>query len=310
MFLAYIESVRQVMDPNPMPPGIHQYSMIVSTPQREMKFTAPTKERHDIWYNVRASFSILRRIMGSEFPAQALQYLLTRPGNHGPGAAGNGIPAPMSPMSVNGELPSDDYPANIMSSPDSRRTGRTGRTGISGDSWNTTPRGQGHRSRSQISLGGSLGKRSGTPAAEYLRWAEGPSSPTKDYEHVRGGANDGELDFELNDETLSDEGFEGLENVRACCDGRHTVGRSGRIEHHHHHHDHNHNHPQQKREPSRQHEQLLDPNAMDMQRPVSPAWSFRSRAGSSTSHDGAGFFSRFGTRRSARTVTSAAGHDS
>ena len=35
-----------------MPPGIHQYSVIVSTPQREMKFTAPTKERHDIWYNV------------------------------------------------------------------------------------------------------------------------------------------------------------------------------------------------------------------------------------------------------------------
>lgn len=35
-----------------MPPGIHQYSVIVSTPQREMKFTAPTKERHDIWFNV------------------------------------------------------------------------------------------------------------------------------------------------------------------------------------------------------------------------------------------------------------------
>ena len=50
--LAYIESVRAVMDPNPMPPGIHQYSVIVPTPQREMKFTAPTKERHDIWYNV------------------------------------------------------------------------------------------------------------------------------------------------------------------------------------------------------------------------------------------------------------------
>lgn len=35
-----------------MPPGIHQYSVVVSTPQREMKFTAPTKERHDIWINV------------------------------------------------------------------------------------------------------------------------------------------------------------------------------------------------------------------------------------------------------------------
>ena len=51
-FLAYIESVRSVLDPNPMPPGLHQYSVIVSTPNREMKFTAPTKERHDIWLNV------------------------------------------------------------------------------------------------------------------------------------------------------------------------------------------------------------------------------------------------------------------
>ena len=56
---AYIESVRSVLDPNPMPPGLYQYSVIVSTPNREMKFTAPTKERHDIWLNVR--FSITRR---------------------------------------------------------------------------------------------------------------------------------------------------------------------------------------------------------------------------------------------------------
>lgn len=49
--LAYIEGVRSVLDPNPMPPGLYQYSVIVSTPQREMKITAPTKERHDIWLN-------------------------------------------------------------------------------------------------------------------------------------------------------------------------------------------------------------------------------------------------------------------
>lgn len=202
----------------------------------------------------------------------------------------------------------DEYNPNIMSSPESQRSRRTDR---SRDSWNNTPRGQ--RSRSQISLGGSLSKRSGTPAAEYLRWAEAPSSPTKEYEHIPGGQDEEDLDFELHDDTLSDGGFEGLENVRACCDGRHTVGRSGRIEHHHHHH---HDHPNQppppiqKRASSRGRDQLLDPNAMDIQRPVSPAWSFRSRAGSSTSNDTGGFFSRFGTRRSTRTVASAAGQDS
>jgi hypothetical protein len=49
---AFIESVRSVLDPNPLPPGIYQYSVVVSTPQREMKFTAPSKERHDIWIAV------------------------------------------------------------------------------------------------------------------------------------------------------------------------------------------------------------------------------------------------------------------
>lgn len=51
-FAAFIEGVRSVLDPNPMPPGLYQYSVVVSTPQREMKITAPTKERHDIWLNV------------------------------------------------------------------------------------------------------------------------------------------------------------------------------------------------------------------------------------------------------------------
>ena len=50
--LAYIESVKSVLDPNPLPTGLYQYSVVVSTAQREMKFTAPTKERHDIWFNV------------------------------------------------------------------------------------------------------------------------------------------------------------------------------------------------------------------------------------------------------------------
>lgn len=47
-----------MLDPNPMPPGLYQYSVVVSTPQREMKITAPTKERHDIWLNVGSFYFI------------------------------------------------------------------------------------------------------------------------------------------------------------------------------------------------------------------------------------------------------------
>lgn len=193
---------------------------------------------------------------------------------------------------MNADLPDDDHAPrpNVTASPESHRSARTA---MSADSW--TPRGQ--RSQSQLSLGGSVGKRSGTPAAEYLRWmgAEAPQSPGKSFEHIPGG-DDEDLDFELHEETLSDDGYEGLENVRACCDGRHTVG--GR---HHHHHHHSHDPP---REVSRAREQHLDAR-VEHSRPVSPsAWSFRSRAGSTASHEGgtSGFFSRFGSKRSTKTV--------
>lgn len=49
----FIEGVTQVFDPNPYPPGMHQNSLLVKTPGREIKLTAPTKERHDMWYTVR-----------------------------------------------------------------------------------------------------------------------------------------------------------------------------------------------------------------------------------------------------------------
>ncbi|KAF9269698.1 hypothetical protein L218DRAFT_890468 [Marasmius fiardii PR-910] len=271
---AYIEGVRSVLDPNPMPPGLYQYSVIVSTPQREMKFTAPTKERHDIWLN-------------------SLKYLLSRPTPTQATSPTNVTNIPESPIS---DQEFDDDHLAVNSSPQSQRSSRSARKDMS---WNTTPRGK--RSRSQLSVGrGSIGRRAGTPAAEYLRWngPESPLSPSKSFVDVP--ANDDEdenLDFELHGDSLSDEGFEGLENVRACCDGRHTVGRSGKIHHHHHHH-----HQEGSGSQNGDHTGPL--------RPVSPgAWSFRS---STNSHEGGGGLFpwgrgedgklRFGSRRSNKSV--------
>ncbi|KAK0192709.1 hypothetical protein F5146DRAFT_1041154 [Armillaria mellea] len=245
---AYIEGVRSVLDPNPMPPGLYQYSVVVSTPQREMKITAPTKERHDIWLN-------------------------SRPNAVNVNSPGNATTAPDSPLSP-GDFADDDR-RPIMSSPQSQRSGRSTRRAA--DMFNTTPKGK--RSRSQLS-------RSGTPAAEYLRWngPESPYSPTKSFVDVHG--DDEDLDFELHGQSEDENGFEGLENVRACCDGRHTVGHSGRHHHHHHHNG-----------------SGLDPNSAgpsEQARPVSPsAWSFRS---STNSHEsGSAALLRFGSRRSAKT---------
>jgi hypothetical protein len=201
---------------------------------------------------------------------------------------------------MNAELPESEVQRpGLFASP---RSVRTSQTGVSADSWGSTPRGQ--RSHSRLSTRSSMGKRSGTPAAEYLRWGGAdPQSPSRAFEHVP-RQSDG-LDFELHDDTLSDEGFDGLENVRACCDGMHTVGRSGKIIHHHHHHhdDQQPHNSQPPRQPVlRAKENHLDVHASEVTRPVSPAWSFRSRSGSTHSTEGSGFFSRFGTRRSAKPV--------
>ncbi|KAL0069266.1 hypothetical protein AAF712_003630 [Marasmius tenuissimus] len=272
---AYIEGVRSVLDPNPMPPGLYQYSVVVSTPQREMKFTAPTKERHDIWLN-------------------SLKYLLARPNPTMP-SPGNAAHVPESPISDQ-EFEDDQHLA-VNSSPQSQRSSRSVRRDMS---WNATPRGK--RSRSQLSVNrGSIGRRAGTPAAEYLRWngPESPLSPSRSFVDVPANDDDDEenLDFELHGDSMSDEGFEGLENVRACCDGKHTVGRSGKHHHHHHHHEGS----------GSQNGDHTGPL-----RPVSPsAWSFRS---STPSHEGGGSLFpwgkgedgkfRFGSRRSTKSVFS------
>lgn len=286
---AYIEGVRSVLDPNPMPPGLYQHSVIISTPQREMKITAPTKERHDIWLEV--CITILFPCMCSRaLIFQALKYLLARP-NAQPASPGNPIAVPDSPSSARGGYVTDEDHRYHGAKAQGQRGAQNARQV---GTWTapSTPRGQ--RNRSQISVGGSVGKRSGTAALEYLRFAapESPYSPTKEFAHLQ-TQDSGELDFELHADVGSDEGFEGLENVRACCDGRHTVG------HHHHHH------------PGDPH---LDPHPNETPRPTSPSWSLRARTVSGNSQEGASgssMFSwgreegrrRFGTRRSAKSTT-------
>ena len=248
--------------------------------------------------------NFLDKPVGAHIGPQALRYLLARPGAMPPGADDG---APLSPMFVGSDLPDERNQQVLMASPHSHRSGRSAGTVLSsgGDSFNNTPKGQ--RGHSQVSLRGSIGKRSGTPAAEYLRWTERetPYSPSKSYEYV-GGEDEENLDFELNQETMSDGGFEGLENVRACCDGRHTVGG-------HHHHPpaqgvHSPPRPTQQLQPQEKHlrqnsgrSDHLDANPRDISRPVSPAWSFRSRSGSTHSNKATSFFSKFGSRRGAKT---------
>ncbi|KAL7417325.1 meiotic cell cortex C-terminal pleckstrin homology-domain-containing protein [Mrakia frigida] len=243
---AYIESVRSVEDPNPMPPGIYHHSVIVSTPQREMKFTATSKERHDIWLN-------------------ALQYLLARPTPE----TTNGVSEPSAgPFDTTpnanhyrGHSAPNDHdssrPRIPSASPNSIRSFASASSNGTGN-FHLTPKAK--RSQSALSIAfsnhnGSVSKRNGTAAREYLEHVEHDNlqSPTKsmkaasfrskasgnpydrqqyeeqdEFEHI-GGAEDADED---------EEGYEGLDNVRACCGGIHDVGTlAGRrhIQTHHNH---------------------------------------------------------------------------
>ncbi|KAG5205333.1 Anucleate primary sterigmata protein A [Trichophyton interdigitale] len=54
-----IEAVRVVTDDNPYPPGLHRKSLEVITPGRTMRFTAATSQRHETWFNA-LSYLLLR----------------------------------------------------------------------------------------------------------------------------------------------------------------------------------------------------------------------------------------------------------
>jgi hypothetical protein len=67
-----IEAVHVVTDDNNDPPGLHRKSLVIVTPGRQIKVTAPTGQRHETWFN-------------------ALSYLLLKPSDDG--EYGDGITA-------------------------------------------------------------------------------------------------------------------------------------------------------------------------------------------------------------------------
>ncbi|KAK3078388.1 hypothetical protein LTS18_007630, partial [Coniosporium uncinatum] len=54
-----MQAVRVVTDDNAFPPGLHRKSLVVVTPGRSIKFTAPTGQRHETWFNA-LSYLLLR----------------------------------------------------------------------------------------------------------------------------------------------------------------------------------------------------------------------------------------------------------
>ncbi|KAF2277073.1 uncharacterized protein EI97DRAFT_457802 [Westerdykella ornata] len=209
-----IEAVRVVPDDNPYPPGLHHKSLIIVTPGRCIKFTATTGQRHDTWYN-------------------ALSYLLQRT------ESGTVESQEEQKESVD-EIQDEFNPTyrslsrltnrSRTSSYFSRQTASPHPGEVPTLRQSTTP----HRrpaSTEPPQESGRLSSLSGyfRPGSTLRNSFTSRRSRTGAQEAVAYETPENDPNYELTQELATKsvrdrEHIPGMENVRACCDGKHDVG--------------------------------------------------------------------------------------
>ncbi|KAK0390619.1 hypothetical protein NLU13_0123 [Sarocladium strictum] len=220
-----IEAVRVVTDDNPMPPGLHRKSLIVVAPGRTVKFTCTTGQRHETWFN--ALSYLLLRTNEDQAEADEMATGLTsedvdefnpqfgqRPAN------GTRPRGPPSLSSYNSRTTHNESPGpDIMEIPTLTPSNRGSSTPQQRPSIGTLGRISGYWKSSGPKLSGTFNSfRGRAPSAQNVGIYEASE--------VHDSAEDLREMIERQDRE-SDR----LENVRACCDGKHDVGAL----HQHHH---------------------------------------------------------------------------
>ncbi|CBF80046.1 APSA_EMENI Anucleate primary sterigmata protein A [Aspergillus nidulans FGSC A4] len=225
-----IEAVRVVADDNPYPPGLHCKSLEVVSPGRRIRFTATTSQRHETWFN-------------------ALSYLLVRNG-------------PEDEEAENGVTLDDIDEFNPGFRSRSRQTARMSVSSSQSRGTRGLPK---QRSGSAMSLRPSVtpGRASPYPPSHYSDQARQASSSrlsTIFNSTIKGSfgrkgpyaaSSLNEDSIHNHDDSVEDlrhmmdrgDDVDRLENVRACCDGKHDVSslsrtsryspRANRIHSHH-----------------------------------------------------------------------------
>ncbi|QSZ37003.1 hypothetical protein DSL72_009095 [Monilinia vaccinii-corymbosi] len=209
-----IEAVRVVTDDNPLPPGLHRKSLVILTPGRTVQFTASTGQRHETWFNA-LSYLLLRT--GEDAVADTVEVsgALTREDvndfNPGYGHAHLGSRrGPASLSSYNSRTTRNDSPISKdrrYSTVHPRLTSRPSRPTM----------GSGTFSRLSSYLLPGDGNRSFT--GRRSRSVNGAALSIYEASEVPDSAEDLREQIERQDREA-----DRLENVRACCDGKHDVG--------------------------------------------------------------------------------------
>ncbi|KAI8158992.1 Anucleate primary sterigmata protein A [Colletotrichum sp. SAR 10_65] len=203
-----IEAVRVVTDDNPMPPGLHRKSLIVISPGRTIKFTCTTGQRHETWFNA-LSYLLLRTADEGQSDVEEMAGHITQADvdefNPQFGRRTNSTARPRPPPSVSSynsrttrnQSPAIDMSMNVPT---------------------LTPN-KGQAQRPSI---GTLGRISGyfnTFSSMRSRSGVAPNSSIYEASEVHDSAEDLREIIERQDRDA-----DRLENVRACCDGKHDVG--------------------------------------------------------------------------------------
>ncbi|KKA27295.1 hypothetical protein TD95_003134, partial [Thielaviopsis punctulata] len=250
-----IEAVRVATDDNPMPPGLHRKSMILITAGGAIKFTCQTGQRHETWFN-------------------ALSYLLHRNeinGTYEPNEmAGNIARADLSEFNPAWRVGPEEEPhlAAYSTDPATARLASRNPHGLLPPTEDNAPTLVGKdkegparglaRKRSYQALSTRIGGVfTGTLSSLRSRSSVGNMQASSVYRKksfmssttgVEGGglvAHDSAEDLRQMIEQ-QDREADRLENVRACCDGKHDVGtlahgrNRGLSGHHGHGHGHSH----------------------------------------------------------------------
>ncbi|KAE8154130.1 hypothetical protein BDV25DRAFT_1882 [Aspergillus avenaceus] len=211
-----IEAVRVVADDNPYPPGLHCRSLEVVSPGRRIRFTATTSQRHETWFNA-LSYLLLRSENGEE---EGNNVALEDIDEFNPGFRSRSRSRQSRPrlsVSSSQSRATRNWPKERAGSALSlRRAGTPGRASpaLSTPSQYSDQR---HSSASRLStilnttIKGSFGRKGPTGYASSSIH-EGSVSGQDSSEDMR--------QMMERQERESDR----LENVRACCDGKHDVG--------------------------------------------------------------------------------------
>ncbi|KAJ5688967.1 Anucleate primary sterigmata protein A [Penicillium macrosclerotiorum] len=213
-----IEAVRVVADDNPYPPGLHCRSLEVVSPGRRVRFTATTSQRHETWFNA-LSYLLLRET-NDNCEDHDNSVTLDDIDEFNPGfRSSSRQTARMSLASHNSrtvrQAPKQQRAASAMSM---RSTGGTpGRASpaLSSPGPNSTLQVPDEPPRSSSRLSSILNS-SIRGSIASLKGRHGQASSVHN-ESLRDQHSMENLAQELDDEDR-------LENVRACCDGKHDVG--------------------------------------------------------------------------------------